>query len=115
MFNPKRLVLARKRSGLTKSQLSKLIGVQPRSLAAFEAGEFLPAPETLDRLCHVLGYDRAFFHGEDMEEPDAQGVSFRSMARMLARHKHAALAAGAFAFALSETGPKFMRPDPIGG
>jgi Zn-dependent peptidase ImmA (M78 family)/DNA-binding XRE family transcriptional regulator len=102
MFNPKRLALARRRSGLTKSQLSKLVGVQPRSLAAFETGEYLPASDTLDRLCRVLRYDRAFFHGEDLEEPDAHGVSFRSMARMLARHKHAAVAAGAFAFALSE-------------
>ena len=102
MFNPNRLSLARKRRGLTKVGLAQAIGVQVRAVTAFEIGEYPPSPETLARVCDTLGFDVGFFEGDDLEEPDAQGVSFRSMARMLARHKHSALAAGAFAFAVSD-------------
>jgi Zn-dependent peptidase ImmA (M78 family)/transcriptional regulator with XRE-family HTH domain len=111
MFNAKRLVLARKRCGLTKRQLAEAIGVQERSLSGFESGEYPPAADTLERICARLGYDRAFFFGEDMEEVDETSVSFRSMARMVARHRHAAIAAGAFAFALAEwTERRFSLP-----
>lgn len=101
MFNPKRLILARKRNGLTKTQLAAAIGVQARSISAFESGEYPPGDDTLAKLCTVLGFEKEFFFGDELEELDEEGVSFRSMARMLARHRHAALAAGAFAFVLS--------------
>ena len=101
MFNSKRLILARKRNGITKTQLAAKIGVQARSVSAFESGEYPPSNETLAKICAVLGFENAFFFGDDFEELDEEGVSFRSMARMLARHRHAALAAGAFAYVLS--------------
>jgi Zn-dependent peptidase ImmA (M78 family)/transcriptional regulator with XRE-family HTH domain len=112
MFNASRLILARKRNGLTKTQLAGKVGVQSRSIAAFESGEYPPSDQTLARICEALGFESAFFYGDDLEELDEEGVSFRSMARMLARHRHAALAAGAFAFVLSSWAERnFSLPD----
>jgi Zn-dependent peptidase ImmA (M78 family)/DNA-binding XRE family transcriptional regulator len=102
MFNPTRLTLARKRRGLTKKELAGLVGITTRSLTAYEADEYPPADDTLEKLAHALEFPAAFFSGDNLDEPDESIVSFRSMKRMTAAQRHAALAAGAFAFALSE-------------
>ena len=102
MFNKSRLSLARRRRGLTKKQLAELVSVEPRSISAFEAGEYPPIYGTLDKIARAVSFPPSFFLGDDLDEPSRDGVSFRSMARMTARHRDAALAAGTLAFLLTD-------------
>ncbi|HTV44386.1 MAG TPA: ImmA/IrrE family metallo-endopeptidase [Stellaceae bacterium] len=102
MFNSARLALARRRRGLTKKELAGIVGITARALTAYEADEYPPAEDVLARLADALEFPAAFFCGDDLDEPDESSVSFRSMKRMTASQRHAALAAGALAFALSE-------------
>ena len=113
MFNCNRLSFARRRRGLTKKQLAQKIEIDPRSISAFEKGEFPPGNETLHRIARVLSFPPAFFSGEDIEEPLADNVSFRALSKMRAAQRDAALAAGALAFILSDwVEDKFELPCP---
>jgi Zn-dependent peptidase ImmA (M78 family)/transcriptional regulator with XRE-family HTH domain len=113
MVNADRIALARRRRGFSKKNLADAANLTPRSVAAFEAGEYPPSEETLERIANALKFPIAFFIGEALEEIDADGVSFRSMKRMTAAQKHAALAAGAFALEINRwVIKKFKLPEP---
>ena len=101
-FNPSRLTLARRRRGLTKVALARLLGVIPRAVIGFEAGEYAPSSETLIQMERVLHFPRAFFLGDDIDEPEAFAVSFRSLSKMTAMHRDMALSQGAFAIHLCQ-------------
>ena len=101
-FNPSRLTLARRRRGLTKVGLAKLLGVIPRAVIGFEAGEYAPSSDTLAEMERVLRFPSAFFLGDDIDEPRAFAVSFRSLSKMTAMHRAMALSQGAFALHLCE-------------
>jgi Zn-dependent peptidase ImmA (M78 family)/transcriptional regulator with XRE-family HTH domain len=94
IFNPRRLALARRRRGLKKTELAAAVGVEPRSLVNYEAGQ-RPKAEILRRLSGVLDFPEEFFFGEDIEEIDSATVSFRSMARMSASQQEQARGQGA--------------------
>lgn len=102
MFTPSRLTLARKRRGLSKKQLAEVVGLQWRSISAFENGEYPPSDETLSKIASRLGFPNDFFFGDDADEPSSWTVSFRAMSRMSARQRYAALGAGAIAFMLND-------------
>lgn len=102
MFNPSRLRLTRKRRGLTKTRLAEAVGVQPRTISAYENGEFPPSDETLRELARTLHFPAGFFFGKDMDVPSPETASFRSMSRMSAGRRDAALGAGAVAFLLND-------------
>lgn len=111
-FNGSRLAVARRRRGFTKKELAELIGVDPRSISAFESGEIAPRKVNIERLSIELGFPRGFYFGADLDVPSEETASFRSMARMSARKRHAALAAGTIAFILSDWIEKrFHLPD----
>lgn len=113
MFSPSRLRVARKRRGLNKTRLAEAIDVDVRSISGFERGDFEPRTETLDRIAEVLRFPPAFFHGEPLHEPSPHTASFRSMARMGAANREAALAAGAVAFLLNDwMEARFALPEP---
>lgn len=100
-FNPARLTFARARRGLKKTDLAKAINVTSRSITGYEAGEFPPENDRLDALVEVLRFPKAFFFEESqLEELDANAVSFRSMSKMGMALKSAALGAGAIAMTL---------------
>jgi Zn-dependent peptidase ImmA (M78 family)/DNA-binding XRE family transcriptional regulator len=96
-FNPARLTLARKRRGLTKNQLSELIGVDVRSVTAYESGEYPPWIDTLTKLADVLRFPIEFFSGPNLEEIVADSASFRAMSKMTASQRYMALSQGAIA------------------
>lgn len=102
MFNKTRMIVARQRSCLTKTELARRIGVEPRAISGFEAGEYMPSEETVDKLCKALDYPREFFFADDIDVPRTEGVSFRSMTRMTSKQRDAAIAAGAIAYLLSD-------------
>jgi Zn-dependent peptidase ImmA (M78 family)/DNA-binding XRE family transcriptional regulator len=101
MFNGTRLTVARQRRLLTKKELATKIGVEPRAITGYEAGEYLPSDENIDVISRILRYPNEFFFGEDLDIPDESGVSFRSMSKMSAKRRDAAIAAAAIAFTLS--------------
>jgi Zn-dependent peptidase ImmA (M78 family)/DNA-binding XRE family transcriptional regulator len=101
MFTASRLSLARRRRALTKKQLAELVGVQPRTITALEAGEWLPADETVDRLSDVLDFPVSWFLADELDEPSVESVSFRAMKKMTAGKRDAAIGAGAIAFELN--------------
>ncbi len=112
MFNRTRLTVARQRASLTMKELADKIGVEPRAVSGYEAGEYDPTEETVARICRILKYPPEFFAGDDMDIPDAAGVSFRAMTKMTAKQRDAAIAAGALGYLLIDwIEDRFNLPD----
>lgn len=101
-LNPSRLVLARKRRGLTMTRLATLVGVDPRSISAYEKGEFNPDADKLDQLASVLRFPVSFFCGDDLDELSPDMASFRAMSKMTAGQRDTALGSGAIALLLNK-------------
>jgi len=102
VFNPTRLTWARRRRGLTKTRLAASIGVELRSVSAYETGEFNPEPDRLSVIARTLKFPQEFFFGDDIEEPAIDTASFRSLSKMTARQRDTALGSGAVAMLLNE-------------
>lgn len=102
MFNASRLTIARQRAGLTKKELAQHIGVEPRAISGFEAGQYMPTDDNVSRIARVLGFPIEFFYADDIEILAPEGVSFRSMTKMTAKQRDAAIAAGTVAFLVSD-------------
>jgi Zn-dependent peptidase ImmA (M78 family)/DNA-binding XRE family transcriptional regulator len=102
IFNPVRLTWARRRRGLTKTKLAASIDVELRSVSAYETGEFAPEADKLERIARVLRFPKAFFFGDDLEEPAADTASFRALSKMTAGQRDIALGSGAIALLLNE-------------
>src|SRR5712691_5657173 len=112
-FNPSRLTLARKRRGLTMTRLAELIGVEPRSISAYENGEFTPDPERREQLAKALRFPVTFFAGDDLEQLSPDIASFRAMSKITASKRDMALGAGAIALLLNDWIEKrFELPQP---
>jgi Zn-dependent peptidase ImmA (M78 family)/DNA-binding XRE family transcriptional regulator len=101
-FNPQRLALARRRCGLTKRDLAEALRVDQRTIIRYEAGDPLPPNDAVPKIANILGYPETFFFEPDIDEPDEDSASFRGFKTMPARERHAALAAGAYAFLLGD-------------
>jgi Zn-dependent peptidase ImmA (M78 family)/transcriptional regulator with XRE-family HTH domain len=102
MFNAKRFSLARRRRSLTKRELAERIGVSERSVSAYEKGEQEPDPTNLNAMVDVLGFPMEFFFAPDPEQLTKGIASFRSMSKMSARQRDAALGAGTIGLLLNE-------------
>lgn len=100
MFNPSRLSIARRRRGLTKKALAELVGVEWRTISAYEAKEFLPSEDLVAKLSSVLKFPREFFFGDTLDEPDPDTTSFRAMKKMTSGQRDMALGQGALALSL---------------
>ena len=114
LFNQTRLTLARKRRGLSMTKLAAAIGVEPRSVSAYEKGEFGPETDRLEKLADVLRFPQAFFFGDDLDEPTPDIASFRALSKMTAGQRDTALGAGAIALMLNqwiETNFELPAPD----
>lgn len=113
LFNPSRLTLARKRRGLTMIKLAAAVGVEPRSVSAYEKGEFGPDDNRMARLAAVLKFPEAFFFGDDLDEPTPDIASFRALSKMTAGQRDTALGAGAIALMLNAwIEARFELPSP---
>lgn len=102
MFNPARLVLARRRRKLTKKAIAEALGMDPKTLTRYEKLEVVPPVESLQAIADFLGYPVKFFHEGDIDEPTPDSASFRSLSSMPAKDRDAALSAGAIAFLFSD-------------
>jgi transcriptional regulator with XRE-family HTH domain len=113
-FNPNRLTFARTRRGLKKVDLAEKIKVDPRTITAYESGEFPPELERLDQLAIALKFPRDFFLDEEaIEQLEVDAVSFRAMTKMSATLKYTAIGAGTIAIQLNTwIESKFQLPAP---
>ncbi|MFZ2386830.1 MAG: ImmA/IrrE family metallo-endopeptidase [Polaromonas sp.] len=112
MFNPKRFSLARRRRGMTKREIAESIGVSERSVSAYEKGDQEPEPFNVQRMTKALNFPQAFFYASDPEELTMGIASFRSMSKMSARQRNAALGSGSIGLLLNEwLGKKFNLPE----
>ncbi|HXU19850.1 MAG TPA: ImmA/IrrE family metallo-endopeptidase [Verrucomicrobiae bacterium] len=101
MFNPNRLSVARKRQGLTKTDLAKRARVDLRSVTAYEAGVYPPKLETAESLAAATKFPLEFLYGDDLDEPQPDTASFRAMSKMTATQRDMALSQGTIALHLS--------------
>lgn len=99
-FEPSRLSLARRRRGLTRSELARGAGLKARTIVAYEQGERMPSADALSALATTLEFPPEFFFGPAAERLESHGVSFRSMSRTAATRREQALAAGEMALIL---------------
>ena len=102
MFNHKRLSLARQRRRLTGKGLAELASISAITVSRLENGENQPDEETIARLARALSYPAEFFFDDDPEEVDTGAVSFRSLTKMSAKERDAAIAAGSLGLQLSD-------------
>jgi Zn-dependent peptidase ImmA (M78 family) len=84
------------------TRLAGLVGVTAKAISDYEKGEYPPADETLARIASATRFPTGFFSGPDLHEPTPDTASFRSMSRMTAGQRDAALGAGALAFMLND-------------
>lgn len=113
MFSGKRLTLARKRRRRTSKALAETAGLSAVHLSRLEQGNNEPDRETVRRLAEALGYPEEFFYRDDPEEIAIQAVSFRSLSRMSAKERDAAIGAGVLGIQVSEWAEAlFNLPEP---
>lgn len=99
MFDGDRLRIARQRRRLSGKRLAELAGVTPVTVSKIENGH-QPDMSVVDKLANALCYPQDFFFKSPPEIPESDTVSFRSLKKMTAAERDAALAAGALGIAL---------------
>ena len=113
MFNHKRLLLARRRRRLTGKALAERAGLSAITISRLENGENEPDEGSVIRLAQALNYPPTFFSDDDPEELDTSAVSFRSLTKMSAKEREAAVAAGALGLQLNDwVEREFTLPKP---
>lgn len=112
MFNQNRLILARKRRRLSAKALAELAGVTPVTLSRIEKSVNPPDESTVAKLAKALGYPLAFFYQDELEHIQTEAVSFRSLSKMTAKERDAALTAGTLGLQLIDwVEERFSLPD----
>lgn len=112
MFNPQRLILARKRRKMTARALAVAIGVSPVTISRLENGSNEPEDDTVNGLAAALDFPRAFFFAKEVDELLAGAASFRSLSSMSAKERDAALSAGTIAYLFHDwVAERFNLPD----
>lgn len=101
-FFPERLTWIRKKRGLTKSALAKLLGIDLRSMSAYEAGEYEPNQDKTTKLHIALNVKPGFFSAGPLEGPEAEQVSFRALSKLTAAKRDMALGSAAIAFSFCD-------------
>jgi transcriptional regulator with XRE-family HTH domain len=101
MFNHKRLILARKRRRLTGKALADHADMSAITISRLENVGNQPDATTVEKLAAALRYPTKFFFNDDPEDLNTDSVSFRSMSKMSAKERDAAIAAGCLGLELS--------------
>src|SRR5256885_3384963 len=110
-FNPSRLVLARRRRGLTKTALASKAGLSTKSVTGYETGNTEPTEENVGRLANALSFPVDFFYLGDPPSLDVRQASFRALTSMTARQRDAVIGAGEMAVELDQwIDGQFERP-----
>lgn len=104
MFSPSRLVLARKKRGLSKKQLAELTNLTAQSISNFESNitKETPSKKTLENIANVLEFPITFFYKDDIDFISADSASFRALSKMTSSQRDSALASGVLAFEVNK-------------
>jgi Zn-dependent peptidase ImmA (M78 family)/DNA-binding XRE family transcriptional regulator len=95
------------------TRLAREIGVDLRSISAYEKGEFRPDEERLKRISQVLRYPASFFFQDSLDELSPDAASFRALSSMTAAKRDAALGAGVIALLINDyLEQRFELPEP---
>lgn len=112
MFSGERFVIARQRRGLSATKLADLASVTAVTISKIENGH-QPDAVVVEKLASALRYPVEFFSLDAPEVLPSEIVSFRSMKKMSAAERDAALAAGTLGIALYDwIDTKFNLPSP---
>jgi Zn-dependent peptidase ImmA (M78 family)/DNA-binding XRE family transcriptional regulator len=107
------MVLARKRRRMTGKELAERSGLSVMTISRLENGENAPDDTTVNKLAAALSFPRAFFFAGDLETISTEAVSFRSLSKMSARERDAAITAGSLGLELSNwIESRFSLPQP---
>ena len=99
------------RLGLTKIGFAERLGVDRKTINRLEAGETEPSEHLVKMLMKVTGYEAHFFSGKTLDQPEPDGVSFRSMRSVTQMRRDAAIAAASYGYALDDwISARFSRP-----
>ena len=101
MLTPSRLVLARKRRGLTAADVARAVGVSASSVGDYERGRRRPVAGTTAALARALGFPVEFLEAPDEAELPTGAVAFRAAAKLPAVRRDAAVAAGRLAIGVN--------------
>lgn len=93
MFSGIRLSIARQRRKLTGKQLAEISQLTPVTISKAENGHQIDV-STAEKIAAALNYPLGFFYQDHAEVLDPDAVSFRSLKKMNAAERDAALAAG---------------------
>jgi Zn-dependent peptidase ImmA (M78 family)/DNA-binding XRE family transcriptional regulator len=112
VLTPSRLIIARKRRGLTLARLAELTQLSTRSVSLYENGHQTPSEDTLRLLAQTLDVSPAFLGASDLDEIPQDAVSFRALSKMTARQRDRALSAGRVALLINDwIEERFSLPD----
>lgn len=112
MVSGERLKIARQRRGLSATKLSSLAGVTTVTISKIENGH-QPEADVVAKLARALSFPEQFFYLDRPEVLPTEIVSFRSLKKMSAAERDAALAAGSLGIALYEwIDRRFNLPGP---
>ena len=110
-FYPERLSWIRRKRGINKTTLGEKIGVDLRSISAYENGEYPPTQPNIERLARALRVSEAFFFMGSLSGPDPSQVSFRSFSKLTSAKRDMALGSATLAFLLCDwVSAKFELP-----
>lgn len=113
MFNATRLVLARKRRRMTCKDLAERSGLSAMTISRLENGDNFPDDSTVSKVATALEFPREFFFARDIDTVATDAVSFRSLSKMSAKERDAAISAGMLGLELSTwIEAKFSLPRP---
>ncbi|QIZ35809.1 ImmA/IrrE family metallo-endopeptidase [Saccharopolyspora sp. ASAGF58] len=97
MFSPGRLVLARRRRGLTQAELARRAGVTARRIGDYERGRLEPDRAALGSLAEQLRFPLNFFAAPEPDEIASGAPSFRARKKTTAIKRDAATSSAVFA------------------
>ncbi|MEU8076029.1 XRE family transcriptional regulator [Catellatospora citrea] len=108
-----RLILARKRRGLSLVKLAQVTGISARSLSAYENGHQQPSLDNLRALSKALAFPVSFFFAAELDEVPIEAISFRALSKTPAFRRDAARSAGRIALLLNDwIDERFVLPSP---
>ena len=81
LFNGGRLRVARQRQAITRKALSERLGVSPRAVTGWEAGDYPPDEGHVKLLAEVLDFPTSFLFLDDPAGTDTSTDSFRSVSK----------------------------------
>ncbi|PRY31033.1 XRE family transcriptional regulator [Umezawaea tangerina] len=101
MLTASRLVLARKRRGLSAGALARVVGVSAASIGDYERGRRQPDARRTAALAEALGFPVGFLEAPDEDELPVGAVAFRAAGRVPAVRRDAAVAVGRLAIGVN--------------